>query len=125
LFPPRHRPKGEIARAAGKRFPNLAHEQQVCGTGNEETSGSAIAIDGAFHGPKKPRFALHLVKRYRFGAPNKGIGITAGRVEHVEIVERSIATISTNQILGKRALSGLSRSGPAAPSAAMGELARA
>jgi hypothetical protein len=106
-----HRPQREIARAPGQRFRDLAHQQQVRGTGEQETARPAITIDGALDGEQDIRRALHFVDGDRTRAGEQRLRIALGGVTQVEIVERHVATRPRNQRLGQGALSRLARAG--------------
>ena len=87
LFSAGHGPEREVARPAGERFGHLFHPEQVRRSGEQEAAGGAVAIDGPLHRPQQIGRTLHLVERHRRAAADEDLGITAGRVKGVQIVE--------------------------------------
>ena len=104
-----HRPKGEIAGAASERFGNLAHQEQIRRTCQQEATRTAVPIDGPLHGAEQTWLALHLVECDRLMTSNQRLRITPCGIEHIEVVQRAVAPFALNELLGQGALAGLSR----------------
>ena len=57
----------------------------------EETSRASLPVNLSLDGAQEVRLALHLVEGYGPRAANERIGISAGEVEYVQVVEGQVA----------------------------------
>ena len=108
---PRHRPQGEVARAAGERLRHPAHEEQVRRAAEQELPRPAAAVDGPLDGQQQIGSALHLVQGDWFGAAHQRLRVAPRRVQHVQVVQRPEPPPARREVLRQRALADLPRPG--------------
>ena len=107
LLAARHRPEIEIACAARQRLRDLAHEEQIRRSGQQETTGCAILIDGPFDRAQQLGRTLNLIQRDWLGSTDKQIGFVPSGIQHILIIERSVLPRSRSEVLDERTLPGL------------------
>ncbi len=90
LLAPRHRPERQIAGTAGQRLRDPAHQKQVGRACHEKASRSSVPVDLALDRAQEIRLALNFVQGDRTGAADEDVGVAAGEIEYVEIVERQV-----------------------------------
>ena len=85
----------------------MPHQEQIGGAREQESSGRSVPINGPLHGAQQFRFALHLVKRHRTRAAHEDFRVAPRRIEHIEIIERGVAPLSSDELFDQSALASL------------------
>ena len=80
-------PELHIGRASGERLVHRFHRQQIGRSGQHESSGLPITIDGALDGNQEIRRALHFVDRHAIRPGDEAFRIAEGLAACVKIVE--------------------------------------
>ena len=83
------------------------HEQQVRRPGEHETSRPPAPIDRPLDGEQQFGRPLHLVQGHRPVSAHERIRVAAGRVDHVQVVQRAVAPAGRRERLNQGALAGL------------------
>ncbi|GBC87868.1 hypothetical protein HRbin12_01886 [bacterium HR12] len=111
LLPPRHRPQGEVAGAAGERLRDAAHQQEVGGPREEEGAPAPPPVHGALHREEQVRGALDLVQGDGRPVLDEAVGIAAREVEGIEVVQGHEPALARHEVLRERALARLPGAG--------------
>ena len=106
LLAPGHRPQREVARTAGEALGDLAHQQEIRRSGQDEPAFPAADVDRALDGAQQRRMPLYLVDRQAPRAADQVVGRGRCLIEDVEIVERQVQAVVRPR-LDERALAGL------------------
>ncbi len=110
--PASHGPEREIAGAPRRRLRYFSHEQEVRGTGQEETTRFTSPVYQALDGIKDIRFPLHLGQRDAAGPRREILRIGPRLSEYVEVIQRQIKPLLCRaEIPHKCALAGLAGAG--------------